>query len=112
MIELIKLSGGIPFVRSNVPQLLLATFTQNYIYGTSYNPWDKKRTVGGSSGGEGGLVASRCSPIGLGSDIGGSIRYPACFTGTVGFKPGNHRITNIGSMVRSRSHKATSLLIA
>lgn len=46
----------------------------NYIWGRSKNPWDTTRTTGGSSGGEAGLIAARCSPLGLGTDIGSSIR--------------------------------------
>lgn len=49
----------------------------NYLWGRSINIWNKARTVGGSSGGEAGLIASRCSPLGLGTDIGGSLRIPA-----------------------------------
>lgn len=41
------------------------------------NPWNESRSIGGSSGGEGGLIAARCSPLGVGSDVGGSIRIPA-----------------------------------
>lgn len=41
------------------------------------NPWNKDRSSGGSTGGEGGLISSRCSVLGMGSDIGGSIRIPA-----------------------------------
>lgn len=51
------------------------------------NPCDEGRTVGGSSGGEGGLVSSRCSPIGIASDLGGSIRIPSTWCGAYGFKP-------------------------
>lgn len=58
--------------------------TVNYIYGHCLNPWSKERTAGGSSGGESSLVASRCSPIGVGSDIGGSVRMPCHFTGLTG----------------------------
>ena len=47
----------------------------NFIYGMAKNPWDKTRVVGGSSGGGGALIAARCSPLGVGSDIGGSVRY-------------------------------------
>ena len=65
----------------------------NSVYGRALNPWDIKRTPGGSSGGEGSLLALRGSPLGLGSDIGGSIRIPALFTGTYGFKSSSDRIT-------------------
>lgn len=65
----------------------------NNIYGTAENPWDRKRTVGGSSGGEGGIVASRCAPIAIGGDIGGSIRIPAAYNGIYGFKPTSRRTT-------------------
>ena len=59
----------------------------NLIWGTALNPHDNKRSCGGSSGGDGGLVASRCVPIALASDVGSSIRIPAHFNGIYGFKP-------------------------
>ena len=59
----------------------------NHIYGRALNPWNKSRAVGGSSGGEAALMASRCSIIGIGSDIGGSIRIPSSFCGVYGLKP-------------------------
>ena len=55
------------------------------------NPWDKVRSIGGSSGGEAGLIASHGSPLGLGSDIGGSLRIPAHFGGCYSFKPTSFR---------------------
>lgn len=91
--------GLIPFVRTNVPQLLMMAETENYVFGQTKNPWDLSRTPGGSSGGEAALVASGCSVLGLGSDIGGSIRIPAHFTGVVGFKPTPQRVTRSGSVV-------------
>lgn len=70
--------------------------SDNAIFGRSDNPWDLDRTPGGSSGGDGSLVASRSTPIGIGSDVGGSIRIPAHFTGTCGLKPTPERITRKG----------------
>ena len=61
--------------------------SNNYVYGRTNNPYDPGRTVGGSSGGEGAIVAAGASPFGLGSDIGGSIRMPAFFNGIFGHKP-------------------------
>ena len=80
-------SGAIPLVRGNVPQGALSIHTKNYVWGNARNFYDEKRSCGGSSGGDGGLVSSRCVPIAIGSDIGGSIRIPAAFNGIVGFKP-------------------------
>jgi len=65
----------------------LAHESCNNVWGSALNPWDKTRSTGGSSGGEGGLVGSYCSPLGLGSDIGGSVRVPAAWCGVYGFKP-------------------------
>ena len=104
-VQLLREAGAIPFVRSNTPQSLMLPESMNAIFGRTLNPWDLGRTPGGSSGGEGALVAARASPLGLGSDIGGSIRIPSQFCGVYGFKPTNggdmtsNRITSMGSMV-------------
>ena len=58
------------------------------------NPFNNERSCGGSSGGDGGLVAARCVPFALGSDIGGSIRIPSLFNGICGLKPTNWRLTS------------------
>ena len=89
-------SGAIPLVRGNVPQAALSIHTKNYVWGRAENFFDNKRSCGGSSGGDGGLVSSRCVPIAIGSDIGGSIRIPAAFNGIVGFKPSGGRLSNLG----------------
>jgi len=68
---------------------------------------NQERSCGGSSGGEGGLIASRCIPCGLGSDIGGSVRFPAAFCGIYGFKPTGARVTMKGVPgARRHRHKA------
>jgi Amidase len=68
-------AGAIPFITSNIPQCLMLPESVNRVWGRSRNPYDELRTPGGSSGGEAALIAARCSPLGIGSDIGGSIRY-------------------------------------
>lgn len=68
----------------------------NPVYGTSKNPWNPLRAVGGSSGGEGAIAAARGSVIGVGSDVGGSIRIPAAFCGVCGFKPSSGRVPDMG----------------
>ena len=66
--------------------------TMNRLYGRCLNPWDRTRYPGGSSGGEGALIGSRASPLGLGTDFGGSVRTPACINGICAFKPTNGRV--------------------
>ena len=83
---LISKAGIIPFITSNIPQCLMVNESFNRLYGRCKNPWNQARTSGGSSGGEASLIASGCSPIGIGSDIGGSIRVPCLYTGIYGIK--------------------------
>jgi len=94
--RLLKQQGAIPFITSNVPQALLINETMSRCYGRAKNPWDVKRTPGGSSGGEAALIATRSSPLGLGSDNGGSIRIPSAYTGLYGFKPTAERVGSEG----------------
>ena len=67
--------------------------TDNNIFGLAKNPHDSLRTCGGSSGGDGGLIASNCVPLSIGTDIGGSIRCPSAFNGVYGIKPTPLRIS-------------------
>ena len=80
-------AGAIPLVRGNVPQGALSYHSENYVWGRAQNAHQRDRSCGGSSGGDAGLVAARCVPMALGSDVGGSIRIPATFNGVTGFKP-------------------------
>ena len=98
-VKMIREAGGIPFVKTNNPQIVFSMNTDNTIYGVAQNPHNPSRTTSGSSGGEGGLAAAKCSPLGLGTDIGGSIRSPASFCGVYGFKPTPYRTSYIGSIV-------------
>ncbi|MEN0057368.1 MAG: amidase [Bdellovibrio sp.] len=82
-----KQAGAIPLGTTNVPELGFWFETFNPVYGRTNNPYDLSRTCGGSSGGEGALIGAGASPLGLGSDIGGSIRMPAFFCGIFGHKP-------------------------
>jgi Asp-tRNA(Asn)/Glu-tRNA(Gln) amidotransferase A subunit family amidase len=84
---MLKYEGAIPIVRGNCPQFCWVGHTENRIFGRGLNPYDKNRTVGGSSGGDGALVSARCVVFGIGTDIGGSIRSPAACNGIIGFKP-------------------------
>lgn len=88
-------AGAIILGKTNVPELLSSYETDNFVTGPTLNPWNPARTPGGSSGGEAAAIAARCSPGGLASDGGGSIRIPAHFCGIAGFKP-THRIIGGG----------------
>ncbi|XP_043483070.1 fatty-acid amide hydrolase 2-B isoform X2 [Leptopilina heterotoma] len=82
-----RLAGGIPLLVSNTPELCMCWETYNNVIGTTKNPYDTRRTPGGSSGGEAALLGSGASVLSLASDIGGSCRLPAMFCGVFGHKP-------------------------
>ncbi|MGZ3497864.1 MAG: amidase family protein [Vulcanimicrobiaceae bacterium] len=80
-------AGAVLLGATNVPASLGDYQTYNAIYGTTSNPWDLKRTPGGSSGGSAAALAAGLGYLSVGSDIGGSIRVPADFCGIYGHKP-------------------------
>ncbi|GLG94641.1 Glutamyl-tRNA(Gln) amidotransferase subunit A, mitochondrial [Gryllus bimaculatus] len=83
----LKAAGGILLGVTNIPEINMWCESRNMLHGQTNNPYDTRRTVGGSSGGEACVIAACGSPLGIGSDIGGSIRLP-CFTcGIFGHKP-------------------------
>ncbi|MDP4163628.1 MAG: amidase family protein [Bacillota bacterium] len=86
-VERLREAGAIILGKTNAMQLLMGCETVNPIYGRTNNPWNVERTSGGSSGGEGAAIASLFSPIGIGTDIGGSVRTPAHFCGIHSLKP-------------------------
>ncbi len=83
----LRAAGGIALGLTNLPEFLLAYESDNLVYGRTNNPYDLTRTPGGSSGGEAATIAAGGSPLGLGTDSGGSIRVPAHFCGVAGLKP-------------------------
>lgn len=90
-------AGGIPIAKTNLPEFALGWETGNLLFGRTVNPWNPERTTGGSSGGEAAGIAAGCSPLGIGSDLGGSIRLPAHYCGVVGLKPTHGRVPLTGS---------------
>ncbi|XP_065286035.1 fatty-acid amide hydrolase 2-A-like isoform X2 [Dermacentor albipictus] len=82
----LRSAGAIPLAVTNVSELAMWWESNNRLYGRTRNPYDLRRTPGGSSGGEGSLVSAAGSALGLGTDIGGSIRMPAFFNGLFGHK--------------------------
>ena len=87
VVERMRAAGAIPIGRTNLPDLGLRVFTESSLHGITDNPWMTGRTVGGSSGGEGAALATGMSPLGLGNDIGGSLRNPAHCCGIASIKP-------------------------
>ncbi len=85
-------AGAIVIGKTNVPELMIWPFTETETYGVTRNPWDVKRTPGGSSGGSAAAVAAGLVGGALGSDGGGSIRIPAACCGLFGLKPQRGRI--------------------
>ncbi|KPP58548.1 hypothetical protein Z043_123614 [Scleropages formosus] len=86
-VALLKKAGAIPLAVTNCSELCMWLESHNHLYGITRNPYDTRRIPGGSSGGEGSILASGGSVVGVGSDIGGSIRMPAFFNGIFGHKP-------------------------
>jgi Asp-tRNA(Asn)/Glu-tRNA(Gln) amidotransferase A subunit family amidase len=89
-------AGAVFLGKTNCPEFLSNWETDNHLAGRTSNPWNLELTPGGSSGGESAAIASFCSPAGLGSDGGGSIRWPAHCTGISGLKPTPGRVSAAG----------------
>jgi fatty acid amide hydrolase len=79
--------GGIVLGKTNVPQLMVFIECVNRVYGRTNNPVNPAFSPGGSSGGEGAIVGAKASPVGIGTDLGGSVRFPAAFCGACSIKP-------------------------
>lgn len=94
LVTRLREAGAIILGKTNIAQLLAYIESDNALYGRTLNPWNPERTAGGSSGGEGAIVAAGGSALGFGGDYGGSIREPAHFCGIYGLKPTTHRLTN------------------
>ncbi|XP_026964449.1 fatty-acid amide hydrolase 1 [Sagmatias obliquidens] len=96
VVQVLKRQGALPFVYTNVPQSMFSYDCCNPLFGQTVNPWKSSKSPGGSSGGEGALIAAGGSLLGLGTDIGGSIRFPSAFCGICGLKPTGNRISKSG----------------
>lgn len=96
VVSRMKAAGGILLGKSNCPPGGGGGVTDNPVYGPSHNPHDLARSPGGSSGGEAAAIAAGLSPLGIGSDSGGSLRVPAHFCGVATLKPTSGRVPNTG----------------
>ncbi len=92
----LKAAGAIVFGKTNLPAYAADIQTDNPLFGKTHNPWDATRTAGGSSGGAAAALATRMTPLELGSDLAGSIRVPAAMCGVYGHKPSFRTIPMAG----------------
>jgi aspartyl-tRNA(Asn)/glutamyl-tRNA(Gln) amidotransferase subunit A len=88
----LRAAGAIVVGKTNTPEFGHTGFTKNLLFGVTRNPWNLERTPGGSSGGSAAAITGALVPLATGSDAGGSIRIPASYTGSFGFKPSFGRI--------------------
>ncbi|KAI1774476.1 amidase signature domain-containing protein [Hypoxylon cercidicola] len=93
LVKLLRNAGAVFYVKTNVPTTLMTGETVNNLFGRTLNPRNRKLTTGGSSGGESALVTFGGSFIGVGTDIGGSIRHPASYTGLYALRPSHGRVS-------------------
>lgn len=96
VVERLIQAGAIILGGTNMSELGMWMESRNKVYGLTRNPYNHKRTAGGSSGGEGAIISACGSAFGIGSDIGGSIRMPAFFSGIFGHKPSVGLVPNTG----------------
>ena len=107
----LKAAGVIPIGRTNLPDFGLRWHTDNGLRGATRNPWDPRRTPGGSSGGEAAALATGMTPLGMGNDYGGSLRVPSQFCGTATIKPTTGRVPWV-SLLEPRDFPITFQLFA
>jgi amidase len=112
VIQRLKLAGAVILGKTNVPPLLADWQSTNPIYGATRNPWDLRRSPGGSSGGSAAAIAMGFSALEVGTDIGGSIRVPASFCGVFGLKTSYGVVSMGGAYAGGALVKPTPLSVA
>ena len=96
-------AGAIVLAKTNVPEYSSAYETDNLVHGRTLHPDDPERTPGGSSGGEAALAGADATPLGIGTDGGGSLRVPAHYCGVVGLRPTVGRVPDTGTWPATRA---------
>jgi amidase len=98
VVERMRAAGAIPFARTNLPDFGLRVHTDSALRGLTRNPWNPDVTAGGSSGGEASALAAGMTPLGLGNDLGGSLRNPAHCCGIASIKPSTGVVPDASSL--------------
>lgn len=109
-VRLMKESGGIIIATTNIPEVCKWIESRNMLVGQTNNPYDLRRSAGGSSGGEAALISACCTGFGLGTDIGGSIRIPSFNCGVFGHKPTKNVVNMRGCSFRNGKEDNTMVV--
>ncbi|MGW5672498.1 amidase family protein [Micromonospora sp. NPDC003776] len=112
VVERLRAAGAIPFARTNMPDFGARAHTDSSLHGRTHNPWHPDVTAGGSCGGEAAAIATGMSPLGVGNDVGGSVRDPANRCGIVAIKPSTGLVPHASSIPPEEALLTYQLMLA